>query len=183
LRLVARANGLSPADADLARAAEDTGSDVPVCLAGGSRMMGGRGEVLGPLLRLPPCSAVLVNPGARLETARVFRALATSAGHAGRAFEPPAGPAARGDWLAAIAACGNDLEAPAIGLEPAVETARQELGRQPDCLLARMTGSGATVFGLFAEAGSAEAASHGIARARPSWWVQATTLGAEAASG
>jgi 4-diphosphocytidyl-2-C-methyl-D-erythritol kinase len=179
LRLIARANGLSPADADLARAAEETGSDVPVCLAGGSRMMRGRGEVLGPLLLLPPCAVVLVNPGARLETARVFKALAWPASNAAHPFEPPA---AHGDWLAAIAASGNDLEAPAIGLEPSVETARQELGRLPGCLLARMTGSGATVFGLFATAGDAEAAARVIALAQPSWWAQATTLGADAVS-
>ncbi|SEC87448.1 4-diphosphocytidyl-2-C-methyl-D-erythritol kinase [Rhizobiales bacterium GAS188] len=179
LRLIARANGLSPADADLVRAAEETGSDVPVCLAGGSRMMRGRGEILGPLLRLPSCSAVLVNPGVRLETARVFKALRRQS-DAVPGFEPPADIAADRDWLAAIAACRNDLEAPAIGLEPAVEAAKQALGAEPGCLLARMTGSGATVFGLFAEAGGASAAASSIARARPRWWVQAATLGAGA---
>ena len=176
LRLIARANGLSPADPDCVQAAEETGSDVPVCLAGGSRMMRGRGEILGPQLDLPACPAVLVNPGIRLETAPVFKALGWRAESVGaKVFVPP-----DSGWLDAIAACGNDLEAPAIALEPSIETARAELAAAPGCVLARMTGSGATLFGLFAEMADAAAAAESLAKRQPRWWVEAVTLGAEA---
>jgi 4-diphosphocytidyl-2-C-methyl-D-erythritol kinase len=176
LRLIARANGLSPADPDCVRAAEETGSDVPVCLAGGSRMIRGRGEILGPRLDLPALAAVLVNPGVRLETPPVFKALGWKAESAGvKVFAAP-----DGGWLDAIAACGNDLEAPAIALEPTIETARNELATAPGCGLARMTGSGATLFGLFAEMADAAAAAESLAKRRPQWWVEVVTLGAEA---
>ena len=76
LRLLARLNGLPLKGAPLQDAVRETGSDVAVCLAGVCRMMRGRGEILGPKLAMPELFGVLVNPGVRLETARVFAALA-----------------------------------------------------------------------------------------------------------
>jgi 4-diphosphocytidyl-2-C-methyl-D-erythritol kinase len=177
LRLLARANGLSLEHLAIAEAAAETGSDVPVCLSGGCRMMGGRGDILGPMLR-PPCfDLVLLNPGTALDTRKVFGAFAAlpSKPHS-REFEPPVGNGSHHDWIVAIAACGNDLEGPAIDLSPVIETAKGTLEEQPDCLLARMSGSGATVFGIFADTGAAQAAARHLAAAFPHWWVRATKL-------
>jgi 4-diphosphocytidyl-2-C-methyl-D-erythritol kinase len=184
LRLIARLNGIAPDCDAIVAAARGTGSDVPVCLAQGCRVMRGRGEILGPRLDMPHLDAVLVNPRERLETGRVFAALAALR------LSPPAGAsrggaaalvapreATLGAWLSAIAAVGNDLEAAAIGLMPAIETARLALKAAPGCGLARLTGSGATVFGLFEEAQAAERAAQALALAHPSWWVRQVTLG------
>ena len=177
LRLLARLNGLGLGCEALLEAAEETGSDVPVCLSGGCRMMRGRGEILGPRLEMPQICAVLVNPGMHLETARVFKALgAGSRLSSCREFVPPTQAAAPDEWLAAIVASDNDLEAPAISLAPAVQTAKQRLGAEPGCVLTRMTGSGATMVGIFKEAQAAICAARSIAAERPHWWVRQVML-------
>jgi 4-diphosphocytidyl-2-C-methyl-D-erythritol kinase len=177
LRLLARANGLSLKDPAIAEAAAETGSDLPVCLHGGCRLMHGRGDVLGPTLRPPSFDVVLVNPGTGLDTKLVFEAFAAlpSQPHS-REFEPPAGSGSHHDWIVAIAACDNDLQEPAMGLAPSVKAARDALQDQPGCLLARMTGSGATVYGIFADAGAAHRAARRIAATFPHWWARQTTL-------
>ncbi|MFI5011054.1 MAG: 4-(cytidine 5'-diphospho)-2-C-methyl-D-erythritol kinase [Hyphomicrobiales bacterium] len=177
LRLLARANGLPFESGAVLQVAEETGSDVPVCLLGGCRMMRGRGEILGPRLEMPRIPAVLVNPAIRLETARVFQTLGRRSGDLPcREFEQPAQAATCAEWLAAIALGGNDLEAPAIRLAPAVQTARRQLSARPGCNLARMTGSGATMVGLFEGAEAALSAAGAIAEEHPDWWVSAVTL-------
>jgi 4-diphosphocytidyl-2-C-methyl-D-erythritol kinase len=177
LRLLARLNGLSLESAAILEAAREIGSDVPVCLSGGCRMMAGRGEILGRRLTMPRLCAVLVNPGVRLETARVFAALASRGGSGpSRKFTAPAELASRRDWLKAIALCDNDLEAPAIGLAPDVHHAKQRLSVQPGCVLARMSGSGATVFGLFEEEEAAETAARAITAEEPGWWTRKVML-------
>ena len=179
LRLLARLNGLSPASAPIQDVARETGSDVPVCLAGECRMMGGRGEILGPKLDMPRLHAVLVNPGIQLETARVFAALAKKGdGDACLIFEPPRRKSTPSDWLAAIAICGNDLEPPAVSLAPAVQDARERLRAQAGCVLARMTGSGTTVFGLFEDEAAAALAARAIVSDRPDWWIRSVGLNA-----
>jgi len=178
LRLAARLNGLAPDGEALVGAAQETGSDVPVCLALGSRVMRGRGEILGPALVTPPFHAVLVNPRERLETTRVF---ATLAAHRRSpplgAFAAPHPGATPAEWLAAIAAHGNDLEAPASALAPAIGAARRRLAAASGCSLARLTGSGATMVGLFEHAAAATAAASAIASEHPTWWVRDVTLG------
>ncbi|HVH01575.1 MAG TPA: 4-(cytidine 5'-diphospho)-2-C-methyl-D-erythritol kinase [Amaricoccus sp.] len=148
------------------------GADVPVCLAGLPSRMRGIGERLEPL-PLPGFWLVLANPGVRLETAAVFAALA------GRFGPPLPAPPAFADaatlagWLAARR---NDLEAPAVGLAPPLAAVLSALAAQPGCALARMSGSGATCFGLFDAAGPAEAAAATLRRARRDWWVAAAPV-------
>ncbi len=179
LRLLARLNGLPLESAPIMEAAQETGSDVPVCLAGVCRMMHGRGDILGPKLAMPVLFGVLANPGVRLETARVFAALGKAqAPSASREFEPPTQGAARAEWLSAIARCGNDLEAAAIGLAPVVRDAGLRLRAQAGCVLSRMTGSGATVFGLFEDDAQAALAAETLSEAEPGWWVRSVSLNA-----
>ena len=176
LRLLARLNGLSRDDPALIEAARETGADVPVCLQSRSRMMAGAGEVLGPALRLPPLFAVLANPGVPVATAAVFRRLGDA--ERGTASPHPAiDPALdRPRFVAVIAGGRNDLETAAIALAPAIGEALASMRAATGCRLARMSGSGATVFGLFDDGAASVAAAKEIGRARPGWWIKATRL-------
>jgi 4-diphosphocytidyl-2-C-methyl-D-erythritol kinase len=179
LRLLARANALAPDDARLADAARATGADVPVCLDPRARVMRGIGEVLSAPLDLPPLPTVLVNPGVPLATKDVFAAFARMGpSKVGEAFDLAAvSGASAGAALAALAEGGNDLEPAAVSLCPAVADALTALRATPGCRLARMSGSGATCFGLYLNEAAAAAAAQAIAGAHPGWWVRATVLG------
>lgn len=148
------------------------GADVPVCLAGQSCRMAGIGDQISPIA-LPPAHLVLVNPGVGLSTAAVFGALLCR-------DNPPLPPAAPMPDAVALAAylghCRNDLEAPALSLVPQIGAVLAALQGQTGCLLARMSGSGATCFGLFASASAAEAAATALRAQSAAWWVQATTM-------
>ena len=183
LRLLAAHNGIAPDDARLAAAAQATGADVPVCLASTARMMRGAGEDLGPELDLPPLFAVLVNPGVAVETAAVFRGLGLEPGdgwdgepHPDLAEATCGVPRARASLQAALAGGRNDLERPAHALAPVIGEALVRLRGTERCWLARMSGSGATVFGLFDDCHAAAAARRAVAAERPDWWVKATVL-------
>jgi 4-diphosphocytidyl-2-C-methyl-D-erythritol kinase len=164
LRLLGRLWDVAAADAALALT---LGADVPVCLAGRAARMGGIGEVLSPAPPLPACGLVLVNPGVAVATPAVFRAR-------GGAFTAPLDlPAAGWADAAALAAdlarMRNDLEAPAVALAPPVGDVLAALRETPEVMLARMSGSGATCFGLCAGAAAAGTAAGRLAR--PGWWV------------
>jgi 4-diphosphocytidyl-2-C-methyl-D-erythritol kinase len=179
LRLLTRANGLAPDDARLLGAAGATGADVPVCLDAKPRVMRGIGEVLSAPLALPPLPAVLVNPGVPLATKDVFAAFA----RAGSPKAASAFDAAMLDGisvetaLAALADGTNDLQPAAIALCPAIADALAALNATPGCRLARMSGSGATCFGLYLSQAAATAAAQAIGAVHPDWWVRATALG------
>jgi 4-diphosphocytidyl-2-C-methyl-D-erythritol kinase len=175
LRLLARANGVALDDPRLMQAAQATGADVPVCLDPKARLMSGVGDVLSDPLDLPRLFAVLVNPGVAVSTREVFAAL-----NLPPARQPAeAGPApAKAALLAEIADGRNDLEEPAIGLEPVIADVLAVLRQLPGCRLARMSGSGATCFGLFQTNAAATAAARTLRVGYPAWWVRATVLGA-----
>jgi len=161
LRLLARLWGVAVPSGLAAR----LGADVPVCMAPGAQLMRGVGESLGDAPSIPECGMVLVNPGVALSTQSVFRARAP-------AFSQPAVLPAGWPSAAAVAAdlaaLGNDLEAPALSLCPAIGEVLAALRGVPSCWLARMSGSGATCFALFDSAPQAEHAA--AALARPGWW-------------
>jgi 4-diphosphocytidyl-2-C-methyl-D-erythritol kinase len=158
LRLLARANAL-PCEARLADAARATGADVPVCLDPRARVMRGIGEVLSAPLDLPPLPTVLVNPGVPLTTKDVFATFARLP-KAGAAFDAATFSVDSVEAaLAALADGGNDLEPAAVSLCPAVADALAALRATPDCRLARMSGSGATCFGLYLNEAAAAAAA------------------------
>jgi 4-diphosphocytidyl-2-C-methyl-D-erythritol kinase len=179
LRLLARTNGLDADDPRLAAAAAATGADVPVCLAAQARRMAGAGEALSPPLVLPPLPAVLVNPGVRVLTTEVFRALALAPGSARQSPPHPTIPAGlpRQHLVEVLREARNDLEEAAIEIAPRIAEAIDRTRSSPDCRLARMSGSGATVFGLFGSARASAAAAKAICAAHPNWWVATTTIG------
>jgi 4-diphosphocytidyl-2-C-methyl-D-erythritol kinase len=177
LRLLARLNDLSLDHPAVLDAARTTGADVPVCLHGCSRFMRGVGERLGMPLRLPRLFTVLVNPGVSLETAKVFQALGLEAGHRTKGKHPEVESGLDlEELLSRLARARNDLEPPALTLAPSVGEALAILSKTPGCRLARMSGSGATVFGLFDDCAGAAAAARLIRSARPGWWVKGSSL-------
>jgi 4-diphosphocytidyl-2-C-methyl-D-erythritol kinase len=184
LRLLARANGVALDDPRLMQAAQATGSDVPVCLDPKPRLMRGVGDVLSAPLDLPRLFAVLVNPGVAVSTRDVFAALNLASVPASGGASSPT-PLVSEGWggeptafVAALVKERNDLEAPAIELEPAIADVLAVLQALPDCRLARMSGSGATCFGLFPTNAAAAAAARTLRVGYPQWWVRATVLGA-----
>jgi 4-diphosphocytidyl-2-C-methyl-D-erythritol kinase len=151
--------------------AQTLGADVPVCLSSTASRMGGIGEILSPAPALPPCGLVLINPGVTLSTPSVFRARAG-------AFSPPAALPSAWPYAGALATglsnLTNDLQAPAETLCPPISSVLAALRTDPACLLSRMSGSGATCFGLYETPAAAEHASASLARR--GWWCWGGSL-------
>jgi 4-diphosphocytidyl-2-C-methyl-D-erythritol kinase len=183
LRALAQLWQIEDAPARILDIARCLGADVPVCLAGRTALVTGIGDVFVATPDLPPAPLLLVNPGAAMPTADVFRALAA----------PPlpesAAPPDAGGWdgiadtaalATRLAGMRNDLETPAIALLPAIAETLTALRALPGCLLARMSGSGATCFALFDEPAAVERAATALRAKCPNWWVAASRLRSEA---
>jgi 4-diphosphocytidyl-2-C-methyl-D-erythritol kinase len=150
------------------------GADVPACLRGAPARMEGVGDILRAVPAIPALPLVLVNPGTPCPTPDVFRAFE------GPFSAPVSYPAAwkdAADFRAFLAAQRNDLTQAAVKIAPATEDALAALRAQKSCRLARMTGSGATCFGLFESAQAAQDAATAIAGLQPGWWVKAGMAG------
>jgi 4-diphosphocytidyl-2-C-methyl-D-erythritol kinase len=171
LRGLNRLWDLGLASSELLALALELGADVPVCLFGRPARMRGIGERLEPI-EVPVLDLVLANPRRAVPTARVFAGLGPI-GAVQRSDARP--PRSRSDLLDWLRGCPNDLEAPARRLEPLIDRVLEALGREPGCRLARMTGSGATCFGVFDDdPGAAARAAAALRRAHPEWWVVST---------
>jgi 4-diphosphocytidyl-2-C-methyl-D-erythritol kinase len=173
LRALERLWDREPGDAELLEIARRLGSDVPVCLASRPAFIADAGETVTPAPRLPRLYLVLANPGIELPTARVFAARSGP-------FLPSTRPAAIPDTAAGFAAllgtCRNDLTDAAIGLVPAIREVLQALTASPGCRLSRMSGSGATCFGLYDDLRTAEAAAVWLRGRQRGWWIEPTRL-------
>lgn len=168
LRALAELWGLEGEIRDLAQLAAGLGADVPPCLAPRPWRVQGIGDALTPLDGAPEWGLVLVNPGIPLPTARVFAAL-RAADHPFREPLPARLPWRDIGWLRQVT--GNDLEPLVRVLAPPVAEVLAALESGNGCLLARMSGSGATCFGLYADGAAAETAAAAIRRTRPGWWL------------
>lgn len=178
LRLLARLNQVPLDHPALRDAARATGADVPVCLEPRARMMRGTGERIGPVETLPPLFVVLVNPRVPVETRAVFEQLGLERGQSRDQAAHPAmeaGPAPN-VLLERLRAARNDLESPALLVAPIIGEALAALRATQGCRLARMSGSGATVFGVFHDCRAAGEAAKAMRRTRPGWWIKATSL-------
>jgi len=178
LRLIMRVNAIAPDDRRVMAAARATGADVPVCVDPRPRVMRGIGDELSPPLDLPPLPAVLVNPRVPVPTRDVFARLGLAPGERrGEASGiDPAGLKERATLIRYLATQPNDLEPPARALQPVISEVLAALAGCDGCLFARMSGSGATCFGLFDTDAAAAAAARRIAGAQPGWWVAPTVL-------
>jgi 4-diphosphocytidyl-2-C-methyl-D-erythritol kinase len=182
LRLLARLNNLSLDDPRLQEVALATGADVPVCLLSHACDMTGVGEQLLPLA-LPSMPSVMVNPRVPVATKDVFQALGLRNGEllvgATDVLEAPAWPEEGGsisDWVEVLETVANDLEAPAMRIEPVIGDVLDALRDSAGVKLARMSGSGATCFAIYSAPAEAHAAAERIRRDHPGWWVHAGTL-------
>ncbi|SFJ10762.1 4-diphosphocytidyl-2-C-methyl-D-erythritol kinase [Bradyrhizobium sp. cf659] len=182
LRLLARLNNLSLDDPRLQKVALATGADVPVCLLSRACDMTGVGEQLLPLA-LPSMPCVMVNPRVPVATKDVFQALGLRNGEllvgATSVLEAPAWPeegASIADWVEVLETVANDLEAPAMRIEPVIGEVLEALRDSAGVKLARMSGSGATCFAIYGAPAEAHAAAEKIRRDHPGWWVHAGTL-------
>jgi len=148
----------------------ELGADVPMCLAGVSAKVQGIGEEITPV-PVPEFPIVLVNPGIGVSTPRIFKALSEK-------NNPPlsslTGVESRSDWIEYLKAQRNDLEAPALKSAPVIADCLKAL-RDNNCQIARMSGSGATCFGLFESDEMASLAANKISAKKPNWWVVATS--------
>jgi 4-diphosphocytidyl-2-C-methyl-D-erythritol kinase len=173
LRALLRLWSITPSGERLAAIASKLGADVPVCLAGRVAYMGGVGEQLAPAPLLPTAGVVLVNPGIALPTAQVFAAREGAFGAPDRFDEAPRDAAALAHLLQSRR---NELDGAAIGLVPLIGDVLQAIAASPGCLLARMSGSGATCFGLYSDQPAATRAAKWLGARSRGWWIAPTRL-------
>lgn len=154
----------------------DLGADVPVCLGNTAARMQGIGEAITPLPGLPCLYAVLVNPGIALDTPDVFSTLSQK-NNTPMPEDIPRGLDATAfiDWLRGMR---NDLETPAIAMAPRIAEVLGVLNVTAGCRLARMSGSGSSCFGLYADHETAFSAAGRLKEEHPAWWITATQLNA-----
>jgi 4-diphosphocytidyl-2-C-methyl-D-erythritol kinase len=182
LRLLARHNAMAPDDARLLEAAKLTGADVPVCVASQGCVMTGIGDGLMPVT-LPSMPSVLVNPRVAVATRDVFEKLGLKPGALRVGVADvlkgavwPKDDASADDWMKLLGNGHNDLEDPALTVQPVIAEVLDALGATEGVSFARMSGSGATCFAVFDEAAAASRAADAIRAAHPGWWVHAGTL-------
>ena len=173
LRALAQLWSLDRSDVRLQAVAESLGADVPACLVQCPVTVSGRGEITSQAPELPSAWLVLVNPGIPLATADVFRQFSVVGSHPAPLGEPPGG---LDKMVAALTARSNDLETPAMRLVPQISKVIAVLSTSDGCLMARMSGSGATCFGVYADEAAAIAAAEIIGREHGSWWVSSARM-------
>lgn len=174
--------GREPSESEMARLAEiaeTLGADVPMCLTSKPALVSGTGTEVAPLPRFPGHAVLLANPGLPVATPQVFARLE-------RRDNPPLSPLADSDLasfdalVAWLEQTRNDLEAPALALAPPIADVLAALRVAPGARLARMSGSGATCFALFAGIEEAEREARRLAAQHPGWWIQAAPVAAVA---
>jgi len=163
-------------EAELIAIAEPLGADVPVCVQQKPTRMEGIGEILTPAPAMPNGGILLINPGVAVSTPDIFRSFANMGG----IIERPA-PIFSSEWTSMrdlvemLSHTTNDLQAPAIRHAPIIGTVLSSLEAQEDCLMVRMSGSGATCFGLFPTPEAARKAEIELSKeaAHLEWWTWA----------
>jgi len=168
LRGLARLWGIDPLSPQVLGVAARLGADIPACVAGRACYMGGIGTELAPAPDLPEAGLLLVNPGVGLSTPSVYKARQGGFTPVARLDSPPANADA---LVLLLAERRNDLTDPAVSLLPVIGGVLAAIDDLPACKLARMSGSGATCFGIFADIDAAMRAGEALKQAHPSWWV------------
>ncbi len=154
---------------DLHRIGRSLGADVPVCLRASPTLMSGDGDTLLPAPELPDFSMVLVNPGVAVATPAVFAGLHARSG--ARDMALPSRFGSLRHFAVFLDRTANDLAAPAKLMAPSIMRAEQALVATEGCMFARMSGSGATCFGIYADEAMAASAADALQRSHPDWWV------------
>jgi 4-diphosphocytidyl-2-C-methyl-D-erythritol kinase len=157
----------------LLQAAKETGADIPACFINAPCYFGGVGDVITKVEGLPKFYLLLVNPHIPLPTVDVFKARKGDF-HPAQRFDGM--PKSAEELAAGLKQRFNDLEEPAIGLVDAVGGVIDLIASQHGCLLSRMSGSGATCFGIFADDVSARKAAHHIKEQIREYWVAVSAV-------
>lgn len=168
---------LADTETALADLAGQLGADTPMCLKGLPVVAEGRGEALSFPPVFPDLDAVLVNPLLPSPTGAVYRAYDDA--DVAKSADPPDWPVTLecvDDVVAFLSGCRNDLEAPAIALQPAIAAVLRALSERPETRFARMSGSGASCFAICASERDARDLAFALSSFHPGWWVRACRL-------
>ena len=165
---------IKPEALDLKETALQLGADVPMCLYSKPLAASGIGEEIAPVA-LAELNMVLINPGISISTPKIFRALTATNSDSLPPIKPRPSPKELLDWLQNTQ---NDLQAPAIKLAPQIQAVLDSLLESKECQFARMSGSGATCFGLFESIEQAKSTANDIGQRNPDWWcIASRTVG------
>lgn len=160
---------------ELAQLALSLGADVPVCLQSTSNWMGGIGERLESFGLDIPLHLLLVNPGISVSTAEIFQKRSARKAPFSTDRALPEKVMNLPQLVEMLSETTNDLEQEACLVVPEIKSVLTALKSNENCLLARMSGSGATCFGLYEKRAEAEAIGHALQQAHPQWWVQSAS--------
>ncbi|HYD17679.1 MAG TPA: 4-(cytidine 5'-diphospho)-2-C-methyl-D-erythritol kinase [Patescibacteria group bacterium] len=173
LRGFARLWGLPDEHDRLMRLAQNLGADVPACFIGKPVWAEGIGEKMMRLPEMPQMHFVLANPMVPTPTPEVFKRYRER-------FSPPIQFSGRRktmhEWIADLKIYRNDLTEAAMQVTPAIRDVLQALEHTPNCRLARLSGSGATCFGMYDSAEAAMAAVNKLKQLQPGWWIAPANL-------
>lgn len=161
-------------DAALTELGAGLGSDIPACVMSAPCFMEGRGELLRRAESMPCLPILLVNPGVAVPTKDVFAALETRSGV--EMVLPRGRFSDTADLLRFLETTRNDLEAPARRIQPVISEVLAAMGALAGALLVRMSGSGATCFGIFADEDCCQRAADVLRQSHPDWWVSPTLV-------
>jgi len=149
------------------------GADVPLCMADGLIRMQGIGDHLERLGRAQKLPLILINPGASMPTEAVFQGLERkNLAPMDRQLPDLQGA----DWITWLAAQRNDLEVSAIRLVPEIDRVLQAMRQSDGCLLGRMSGSGATCFGIMRDDKTRDETVKTLKTGFPDWWIKPCNL-------
>lgn len=173
LRGLATLWDLDPAGRGVLDVARKLGADIPVCVDGRAGYIGGIGTEVDSAPSFPDAWLLLVNPGIALPTPDVYRARQG-------AFTPPMRfdgmPGTAKELAARLALRRNDLTAAAVSRVPEIERVITAIAETEGCLLSRMSGSGATCFGIYADPARAVRAAAVVGQENPAWWIASGRL-------
>lgn len=171
LRLLNRFWDLNLPQEKLAEIGLALGADLPMCLASKPLIATGIGDRIRPVAGMPALSVVLAKPKTSVKTADVFANLKTADG--APLPDPPPRFRTLLDVVFWLRQTRNDLAEPALAITKMAGTAAKALMRDPECLLARMSGSGSAAYGIFGTPEAAERAAARVRDEKPAWWVVA----------
>lgn len=167
---------LNLSDLDLEAIGLQFGADIPVCIRSQSRFMEGIGEALSLPTLLSDFAILLVNPGVSVSTPSIFKKLNYPAGHSTAAVALPRTLIGMDILQDYVEGHRNDLQEPAIILAPEIANVLACLSATMGCLFHRMSGSGATCFGLYRTLSEARDAANEVSASHPDWWVSAALV-------
>jgi 4-diphosphocytidyl-2-C-methyl-D-erythritol kinase len=175
LRLLDRLWDLGAGPARLAEIGVRLGADVPMCLVSRPLHAEGIGDRIRVAPSVPPLHLLLVQPGVQVATRNVFRRLLP--GERAPMWPLPARFSSVIEFAQWLRMTRNDLLEPAVAEAKVIGTVVKAVAADPDCLFANLSGSGASVFGIFNSRAAAGRAAARIHEKRPGWWVAVTETG------